>query len=119
MDVDSIAKIVLGWLIKKALDWLATHLEASDAMSDIGLQRAIRRTFIGMLGSVVLCGFAVLVILEIAVKPSATGSDAVAAALAVGLFAACAITYKRRREQWKQRRKMAARAKHQVDSSRR
>lgn len=108
MDVGSLVGVVIGWFVERVLDWLLDQWKAKDAMGDIGLKRGIRRGIAGMIGSVVLGAYSLLLLVDMAQQPQASGADAVAAALAVGLLIMCAVTFKRRRERWKQCKKLAA-----------
>lgn len=112
MDVDSIVKIVVGWIVKKTLDWIAEQWNAGGGMNDVGLQKGVRRGLAGMIGSVVLILYAAAVLADIASRPVASGMDAVAAALGVALVASCAITFKKRRASWKHCRGMLEQLKH-------
>jgi len=69
----------------------------------------MRRAFVVMVANALLCVGCALVLLDLAIKPHASGSDAVGAALGVALFAACGCTFKRRRAQWKRCSALAAR----------
>lgn len=79
-------------------------------MVDSNVKSGIRRSAIGMVGSLCFGLYGVFVLVSIAMGGPASGGDAVAAALGVWLVIGCAETFKRRRVQWRYLRALATKS---------